>query len=102
VTAGCSTPEEAARGDIPERYARVIASALSHEGRHAVVLMETNEPPAVEIYICERQEDGSCHSLSGSNGGGEFWFEDGVHVTSSRIERPDGPVDFDVKWSRWR
>jgi hypothetical protein len=44
------TPEEAARGDIPERYARALRVEYSDDGTRATVLLATNEPPAIEYY----------------------------------------------------
>jgi len=54
------TPEDIARGDIPEPYVRVPATEYSPDGLHAAVFLLTNEPPAVEEYIefCYRTEDG--------------------------------------------
>ena len=51
------SPEEAARGDIPERYARVVSVLYSRDHDAAVVELETNEPPSVEAYwvTCRRQ-----------------------------------------------
>ena len=47
---GYETPEEAARGDIPKRYARVVRVDYSADGTRAVVLLATNEPPVIEYY----------------------------------------------------
>jgi hypothetical protein len=55
---GYDSPEVAARGDIPERYARVIRVDYSPDRTRAVVLLATNEPPVIEYYEvhCEIEE----------------------------------------------
>ena len=72
--AGYATPEAAARGDIAERYCRVGGISLSPDGRRALVVLETNEPPAVECYtvVCERIGD-VWFALGGSGGTGGGW-----------------------------
>jgi hypothetical protein len=47
---GYDTAEEAARGDIPERYARILRIDYSPDRTRAVALLATNEPPAIEYY----------------------------------------------------
>jgi hypothetical protein len=42
---GSATPEEAARGDIPERYARALCVAISPDGDEAIVVLDTIEEP---------------------------------------------------------
>lgn len=68
---GGDTPEEAARGDIPERYARPLSTEYSEDGTQAIVLLATNEPPAIEYYEvhCEL-EDGRWFAVSGGNASG--------------------------------
>jgi hypothetical protein len=53
---GYDTAEEAARGDIPERYARILRIDYSPDRTRAVALLATNEPPAIEYYEvhCDR------------------------------------------------
>jgi hypothetical protein len=60
VSDGFATPEDAARGDIPARYARALAVSLSPDERFAAVLLATNEPPFLYPYLvlCEREDDG--------------------------------------------
>jgi hypothetical protein len=55
-----SSPAEAARGNIPARYARPIAAELSPDGRDAVVLLGTNEEPVLYPYfvVCHLESDG--------------------------------------------
>jgi hypothetical protein len=47
-----------ARGDIPERYARPVCTAIAPSGRFAIALVATNEQPTVEIdmSLFEREE----------------------------------------------
>lgn len=95
---GYPTPEEAARGDIPERYARVLDVSIAPWGGCAVVLLETNEAPVVELYqvVCER--DGSEWVAGvGGNGPGEVWM-DGAHVATDWDERPDGSIILRAQW----
>jgi hypothetical protein len=65
---------EAARGDIPARFARILASELSPDGRTAFVLLGTNEEPYLYPYvvICSREEDG-WEGGSGMSFGGIGW-----------------------------
>jgi hypothetical protein len=71
---GAATPEEAARGDIPERYARALVTEVSPDGRWAVVLLGTNEEPALYPYVetCSA-EGGRWFERSGSSFGGSGW-----------------------------
>jgi hypothetical protein len=70
-----ATPTEAARGDIPARYARPIAVELSSDGRDAVVLLGTNEEPVLYPYlvVCQLESDG-WHESSGGRVGGFSWY----------------------------
>ena len=76
-----ATPTEAARGDIPARYALPIAVELSSDGRDAVVLLGTNEEPVLYPYlvVCQLESDG-WHEGSGGSVGGFSWYA-----------LPDGP-----------
>jgi hypothetical protein len=98
VSRPCRTPEEAARGDIPERFARALNVCLSPSGDYAVVLLETNNPPAVERYqvVC-RREGGRWRGLAGGNGAGETRIEGGW-VETFWEERPGGSTALEVKW----
>ncbi|HEV8421324.1 MAG TPA: hypothetical protein VGR13_08225 [Actinomycetota bacterium] len=62
------TPEEAARGSIPERYGRELAVSLSPDGEQAAVLLETNERPYIYPYLvfCDRTAEGWTEGSSGS------------------------------------
>ena len=64
-------PEAAARGDIPEAYARTLGVAMSPDGDTAVVLLATNEPPHIEAYqvVCHRTADGWQGGSGGNSGG---------------------------------
>ena len=65
------TPEEAARGEIPERYARVLGVAYSPDRDDAVVLLGTNEEPNLYPYqvLCGRGEEGWYQGTSGNGPG---------------------------------
>jgi len=66
---GRATPEEAARGDIPARYARAGQVTYSADGRFAEVELLTNEEPHLYPYYvrCIRDSRGLWHEISGSN-----------------------------------
>jgi hypothetical protein len=68
---GYDTPEEAARGDIPEKYAPAVRVEYSEDGSRATVLLATNEPPAIEYYEvrCEFK-DGKWFGGVGGNASG--------------------------------
>jgi hypothetical protein len=52
---GYGTPEEAARGDIPERFARIVW--LDRSADRAVVLLEVNsKPPYFDLARCWVEE----------------------------------------------
>jgi hypothetical protein len=55
-----ATPEEAAIGDIPPRYARVESVDYSRDGKKARVSLLTNEEPYLYPYYvyCERDDQG--------------------------------------------
>jgi hypothetical protein len=57
---GCgSTPEEAAVGDIPAEFAKPVAVSISPDERHAFAMLETNEPPWVELYFVGLVREGT-------------------------------------------
>lgn len=68
---GHSSLEEAARGDIPAQYAKVVQVKLSRDKNQAIVLLATNEPPAIEYYeeYCSRFGD-KWFSFGGGNASG--------------------------------
>jgi hypothetical protein len=51
--------EEVARGDIPERYARVVGVSIAPSGRYALVMLTTNESTTIEFdqTVAERVGD---------------------------------------------
>ena len=55
--------------------AREVATFYSPDGKHALVLFSTNEPPRTEEYetLCERIE-GGWTGLSGGGGPGGGWM----------------------------
>jgi hypothetical protein len=61
-----ATPEEAARGDIPEQYATVLGVRVQQH--RAIVWMLTNDRPTFEAYtvVCHREGDGWVSDM-GSN-----------------------------------
>ena len=69
-----STPEEAARGDLPEDYSRALATSISPDGQYAAVLLGTNAIPFLYSYlvICERTPEGWTEG-SGVSGDGAGW-----------------------------
>jgi hypothetical protein len=80
---GYATPEEAARADgVPPQFARVVVVEHSPDRRHAVVLIEYNEPPHVEPYVVLCQHTpGGWTELGGGSAGGLTWMstsEDGA------------------------
>ncbi len=63
----CETPEQAARSDIPERFARVVG--VDVRGDDATVWLLTNDVPPFEAYTvwCVR-ENGLWRADGGSSG----------------------------------
>jgi hypothetical protein len=78
---GYDTPDEAARGDIPERYARVVRVDYSSHGTRAVVILATNEPPVLEYYGV------SCEVEGGRWFGGDGWTVERVGAGQTVDER---------------
>ncbi len=66
---GFATPDEAARGDIPARYARVAGVTYSAERNEARVTLLTNEEPYLYPYYvtCFRDSRGLWHEGDGHN-----------------------------------
>jgi hypothetical protein len=64
---GYDSPEEAARGDIPEQYAMVVGVRIDRDSAH--VWLVTNDRPTFEGYQvdCVR-EDGKWFAEGGSGG----------------------------------
>ena len=69
IEKGYSSAEEAARGDIPERFAHITKIYYSADGCEATVDMLTNEAPAFEPYTvyCVRGDDGLWYPTGGHN-----------------------------------
>jgi hypothetical protein len=93
------TPEEAARGGIPERYARFLGIARSPDGNHAVVLLGTNEPPFLYPYqvVCGLGESGWVEEMSGNGPGWSTTADDphdsgasNIGVATDWAEAPPG------------
>jgi hypothetical protein len=68
---GYASLEDAARGDIPEQYAKVVQVEISDDGDQATVLLAANESPAIEYEVtyCARS-GGRWYPLSGGNANG--------------------------------
>jgi hypothetical protein len=86
---GFATPEEAARGDIPPRYARAIAVDIAPWGAHAVVLLATNEPPQLYYYqeICWQKAGRWFGGFGNNTPTSNVWFE-GVRVATDWSDTP--------------
>ena len=97
---GYATPEEAARGDIPERFSRVVGVEIAPWGDHAVVLLRTNEGPATELYqvFCERASGGWSSTLGSNGPSDEAWFN-GISV-STEWQQSDDEITLVARWSR--
>ena len=97
------TLEEAARGDIPARYARPLVVELSPDGRTAFVLLGTNDEPYLYPYveICAREDDG-WSGRSGMSFGGTGWTlvdaADGTGLLFFGGEAPAGAVEAVVRY----
>jgi hypothetical protein len=68
---GYSTPEEAARGDIPPQFAQISRLTYSASGEDATVWLLTNDEPYLYPYTvcCFRDdEQGRWHLGSGWSG----------------------------------
>jgi hypothetical protein len=89
------TPEDAARGEIPERYARALGVVHSPDGNHAVVLLGTNESPFLYPYqvVCGRGEGGWYEGMSGNGPGWSTTSSEGepnIGVATLWDEAPPG------------
>jgi hypothetical protein len=65
---GRRTPEHAARGDVPQRFVRVVGVVV--RGDQAIVAQLMNDVPVheVETSFCHREPDGSWVEWSSGNG----------------------------------
>jgi hypothetical protein len=97
---GGSTPEEAARGDIPEDRVRALGVELSPRGKDAIVLMELNDRSPVELFemACVRTRS-RWMPMAGSAQPGETSFRD-VGVRTFWDEAPNGSRTLRVEWLR--
>jgi hypothetical protein len=69
VEDGCATPEDAARGDIPPKFA--IVAGLQISGDLATVWLLTNDQPPFEEYEVQcKREHGRWFADSGGGGFG--------------------------------
>jgi hypothetical protein len=101
-----ATPEDAARGDIPKRYARALSVEVSPDGHEALVVLATNEEPYIEPYevVCYREGERWVGG-SGSGGIGFGWTstsigEDGENLGVLRLA-DEVPRDVEAVIVRW-
>ena len=88
---GCESLEEAARGDIPPRFATVVGSRVS--GDTTIVWLLTNDEPPFEAYdvYCERRNGRWCRD--GGSGGLGFGAPHDVCVPLIELQPPaDGSL----------
>jgi hypothetical protein len=87
---GYGSPEEAARGDIPEQYATVVGVRI--EGDSAHVWLVTNDRPTFEGYEvdCVRK-DGKWYDVGGS-GGFDIYTPAEVRERAARLGYIDTPL----------
>ena len=79
---GYETPEEAARGDIPERFIKVVW--CERRGDNAVVLLQVStDPPYFDLSRCGLGSRGWGAEVSGNASGNEqpeefaYWLATG-------------------------
>lgn len=65
---GHESPEDAARGDVPERFAQVVHAERADDASRAVVVIETNEPPLAWEQVFVAKCDGRWFSVLGGGG----------------------------------
>jgi hypothetical protein len=99
------SPEKAARGDIPPRYAEVLAVEMSPDGQHAAVLLGTNEEPVLYPYVvvCDNVEGEWVEGIGG-NAPGLAWSSIGrpeEHV-GVLMFTGEAPPDAQAVVIRWR
>jgi hypothetical protein len=88
---GAATPEQAARGDIPEKYSPVLFVDIDASGDFATVLLGTDGPENIYPYeeVCF-QVEGRWYSSGGSNGGTRFAVQDRLSLLTEWGEAPPG------------
>ena len=95
------TLAEAARGDIPPRYARPLVTEVSPDGQTAFVLLGTNEEPYLYPYveICSRDGDGWAGG-SGTSFWGTGWIsiDDDNGLLFFGGDAPAGAVEAVVRY----
>jgi hypothetical protein len=95
-----STPEEAARGDIPAQFVRVIGVVV--RGDTAVVAQLTNDGPPyeVETAYCYREGDGWVEGSSGNSTSGYLPTGEGIGTVVVWDEAPAGAVSARFEYER--
>jgi hypothetical protein len=83
-----STPEEAARGDIPARFVQVVGVVV--RGDTAVLAQLTNDAPPyeVETAYCHREGDGWVEGSSGNSTSGYLPTGEGIGTVVVWDEAP--------------
>lgn len=67
-----------ARGDIPERYAHPVCTAIAPSGHFAIALIATNEQPSVEIELSQfEREEGRWVLFASGGASGVTWSSAG-------------------------
>jgi hypothetical protein len=87
-----STPEEAARGDIPARFVHVVGVVVRGDTAVVAQLMNDIPPYEVETAHCHREHDGWIAGSSGNSSSGFLPTDEGVGTVVVWYEAPVGVV----------
>jgi hypothetical protein len=82
------TPEEAARGDIPARFVRVIGVVVRGDTAAVAQLMNDGPPYEVETAYCHRKGDGWVEGSSGNSTYGYLPTGEGIGTVVVWDEAP--------------
>ena len=82
---------------MPARFVHIVAVESSPSAKHAVVLVEYNEPSTVEPYVvlCEKTRTGWIERQSGSGGGLSWMATDADGQTGVEVAWGQQPT---VRW----
>lgn len=90
---GSATPEEAARGDVPARYVRVVGVVVRGDQAIVAQLMNDRSPFEVETAQCSRERDGTWdEDSSGNSTSGFLPTGDGIGTFVAWDEAPPWAV----------
>jgi hypothetical protein len=90
---GSATPEEAARGDVPARYVRVVGVVVRGDQAIVAQLMNDRAPFEVETAQCSLERDGTWdEDSSGNSLGGFLPTGDGIGTFVAWDEAPPWAV----------